>query len=79
MTESRDFLIKKLKKNNIPSAIYYPLPMDRQKVFNKSKNYFTPQSYKISKKILSLPFGPYLKISDQKKIFNILKKYKSKI
>ncbi len=79
MTESRDFLIKKLKKNNIPSAIYYPLPMDRQKVFNKSKNYFTPQSYKISKKILSLPFGPYLKISDQKKIFSILKKYKSKI
>jgi UDP-2-acetamido-2-deoxy-ribo-hexuluronate aminotransferase len=79
MSEKREFLIKKLKENNIPSAIYYPLPMDKQKVFGKSNIHFNKQSYQISKKILSLPFGPYLKDKDQKKIFNILERYKSKI
>jgi UDP-2-acetamido-2-deoxy-ribo-hexuluronate aminotransferase len=79
ITENRDFLIKKLKEKNIPCAIYYPLPMDRQKVFNVSKKYFTKKSFDISKKILSLPFGPYLKNKDLQKILAVLKKNKSEI
>ena len=52
--------------HNIPTAIYYPTPLNKLKIF-KSK-YKTPISDKISKEVLSLPMSPYLTLSDQKKI-----------
>ena len=78
-TTKRDYLIKILKDNNIPYAIYYPRPMDRQKIFGIKKNQFTKISFEVSKKIISLPFGPYLKTKDQNKIFTILKKNINKL
>jgi UDP-2-acetamido-2-deoxy-ribo-hexuluronate aminotransferase len=74
ITSKRDFLISKMKKHNIPYAIYYPKPMDRQPMFKCKVK--TEKSLIISKKILSLPFGPYIKKSEQKKITNFFLKYK---
>jgi UDP-2-acetamido-2-deoxy-ribo-hexuluronate aminotransferase len=62
----RTKLINYLKKFNIPTAIYYPIPLNKLKIFNSK--YKTPISDKISKEVLSLPMSPYLKSSDQKKI-----------
>ena len=59
LTNKRSFLIKNLKKKKY-LPIYYPIPMDRQKIFKSSKNNLTYESNLILK-IISIPFGPYLK------------------
>ncbi len=62
----RTQLMSYLKKFKIPTAIYYPTPLNKLKIF-KSK-YKAPISEKISKEVLSLPMSPYLTLGDQKKI-----------
>ncbi len=78
LSEHRDKIIDNLKQYNIPTAIYYPIPLHLQKLFsylNYKKGDF-PISEKISQKIFSLPFHPYLTSEDIKfvtqKIIEIL-------
>ena len=47
--------------------LYYP--------YSKFKKTKINDALKISKSILSLPFGPYLKIQDQKKVINLMEEY----
>ena len=71
----RDLIINHLKKNNIPSVIYYKIPLHLQKVF-QSYGYIKgdyPISEDISKRILSLPMHPYLTFDELNKIVNTLK------
>ncbi len=53
----RDKVVEHFKNNNIPFAIYYPLPMHRQKAY--ADKAFTdkrfPVSVKLSNEVLSLP------------------------
>ena len=68
---NRTEVINKLKKFGIPSTVYYPVPLNKQKpykIFCCSD--CTPNSNELSKKVLSLPMHPYLK----KIHFNIIKK-----
>ena len=65
---------KILKKNKIPTTIYYPKPLDTFEIFNKSKK-ITPISQEISKKILSLPMSAYLSKSKQQYIISKIKQY----
>lgn len=73
--KERDKVISSLKKNGIPSMIYYKIPLHLQKVFNYLgyKTGELPISENISNKILSLPMHPYLKNSDQEFIIDKLK------
>jgi UDP-2-acetamido-2-deoxy-ribo-hexuluronate aminotransferase len=74
----RESVIKLLNENNIPSMVYYKVPLHLQKVF-KYLNYKKgdmPVSEKISNKILSLPMHPYLKTHDQEFIINKLNSIK---
>ena len=71
---NRDYYLKLLKENDIPSAIYYPKPLHLQKVFshlgyNKDDLLL---SGKIAEDIFSIPFHPYLKEGDQNIIINLL-------
>lgn len=75
LCKNREDLIKILKKKKIPYAIYYPKPMDQQKIFGVNKKNFTKNSHQISNQIISLPFGPYLNNSDINKIFTTLRNY----
>ena len=73
--KERDKIISLLKKNGIPSMIYYKIPLHLQKVF-KYLGYKIgdlPKSENISNRILSLPMHPYLKRSDQNFIIDTLK------
>ena len=79
LTKERKFLIEKLKENKIPYAIYYPVPMDRQKIFKSSKKSPTKESKILSSTILSLPFGPYLKLKDQKRVIKVFEDNKGKL
>lgn len=66
-------LIKHLKKFGIPTGIYYPIPINKIKFFNSIND--TPISDKLSKEVLSLPMGPYLKIKHQKYIVQKIKDF----
>jgi len=60
--EKRSVVQTKLRENNIPSMIYYPLPLHLQPAFGHLE--YTegclPNSEKASKCVLSLPMHPYL-------------------
>lgn len=70
----RNKILSQLKKNKIPSMIYYPIPLHLQKVFKKlhyKKGDF-PITESIADKIFSLPMHPYIKTHDQDKILEVL-------
>jgi UDP-2-acetamido-2-deoxy-ribo-hexuluronate aminotransferase len=63
---NRDALQAKLKDNGIPTAVYYPMPLHLQECFqylNCERGEF-PVSENASKKVLSLPFNPFLSDSE---------------
>ena len=65
---------ERLKKLDIPTAIYYPIPLHLQTAFAKlgyQRGDF-PVSESTSERILSLPMHPYLTESDIKKITSLV-------
>ena len=50
--------------------------MNEQKIFQKNKLNSNLNSKIVSKQIISLPFSPYIKLKDQKKIIKVLIKNK---
>ena len=72
----RDEIIKKLRENGIPTAIYYPIPLHLQEAFahlGYRINDF-PVAENVAKEIFSLPMHPYLDQQDQEKIAAIVAK-----
>ena len=71
--KNRDALLAHLKSLDIPSAIYYPIPLPMHEVFNgmyQESDY--PISSKVSKEVFSIPFSPYLTEEDQEKVIKAL-------
>tara|TARA_B100000989_G_scaffold296961_1_gene281402 strand:- start:105 stop:1244 length:1140 start_codon:yes stop_codon:yes gene_type:complete len=78
---NRDKLQEYLKSNNIPTAVYYPIPLNEHKPYNKypvSKSGLDV-TYYLSKNVLSIPMHPYLKEDDiiyiSENINNFIKNY----
>jgi UDP-2-acetamido-2-deoxy-ribo-hexuluronate aminotransferase len=72
--QHRSNLQEKLKKEEIPTAIYYPKPLHLQTAF-KYLSYNEgdfPVSEDCSKRIFSLPMHPYLNKKDQERIVEVL-------
>jgi len=72
--ENRDPVIASLKKEGIPTAIYYPKPLHLQKAFaylGYEKGQFSVAEA-IAERIFSLPMHPYLEARDQEKIIAVL-------
>jgi len=66
----RSDLMAKLKEAGIPTAIYYPKPLHRQKAFagmDYREGDF-PVSEDCARRIFSLPMHPYLAAGDQRRI-----------
>jgi len=65
-----------LKEKDIPSMIYYRLPLHLQKVFEELG--YSPGDFPVtedtSERIFSLPMYPYLEKQDQDKILEVLNK-----
>jgi dTDP-4-amino-4,6-dideoxygalactose transaminase len=61
----RDRLGADLKAKGIPTAIYYPTPLSRQKGYAHFPSAGTPVSEKIGKTVISLPMHPYLDAATQ--------------
>lgn len=62
---SRDEILKKLTQSGIGTAVFYPLPINAQKIY-KDLGYkmMTPVAEQISKEVISLPVHPGLKKRD---------------
>ncbi|MBV9331773.1 MAG: DegT/DnrJ/EryC1/StrS family aminotransferase, partial [Alphaproteobacteria bacterium] len=64
----RDRLQADLKAKGIPSAIYYPTPLSRQRGYKDFPSVPTPVSEKLSATVLSLPMHPYLDQATQDRV-----------
>ncbi len=71
---SREKIILKLKMSDIPSMIYYKIPLHLQEVYKKLgyKNSDFPNSESVAERIFSIPMHPYLSIIDQNKVLDTL-------
>ena len=61
----RDKLQGALKEKGIPTAVYYPIPLSRQKGYRDFPAAPTPISDALSKAVISLPMHPYLENETQ--------------
>lgn len=70
----REPLLQKLQEAQIPTAIYYPLPLHLQRAFAHLgyKQGDFPVSESASQRIFSLPMHPYLGEEDQARIIEVL-------
>ena len=64
----RDRLQTALKARGIPTAIYYPTPLSRQKGYAHYPSVSTPVCERLSKTVISLPMHPYLERETQDRI-----------
>jgi len=79
-TKSRDELQKYLKEKEIPTMIYYPLPLHLQPAFKylgyKAGDF--PESEKVAKEVLSLPIYPEIPQETQDLITETIKEFYEK-
>jgi dTDP-4-amino-4,6-dideoxygalactose transaminase len=63
---NRELLQEKLKLKNVPTAVYYPIPLNEHKPYNHYpvSRAGLETTYKLSKTVLSLPMHPYLEEKD---------------
>ncbi len=72
--DNRDERVKQLKAQGIPTAVHYPVPLNRQPAFTLNNQYANtsfPVAEKIAERVMSLPMHPYL--TEAEKIAKTLK------
>jgi dTDP-4-amino-4,6-dideoxygalactose transaminase len=57
-----------LKTAGVPTAVYYPIPLSKQKAYAHFPGVPTPVSEALSQKVVSLPMHPYLDTATQDRI-----------
>lgn len=73
--DSRDELKEYLMARNIPSMIYYPLPIPKQKAYRNYTSKEFPVSNNLCTKVLSLPMHTHLAEEQQRYICNTIKDF----
>lgn len=74
LSERRDDIIEALKKNDIASAIYYPIPLHQQNVFKKQyRGVHLPITEEVSGRCFSLPIYPELSDADISRIVEVIR------
>lgn len=73
-SKTRDELADFLTKNGIGNAIYYPVPIHMQEVYNQKDNLSNLSiSEKLSKQVISIPVHPNLTDADLEKIIGVIR------
>ncbi len=73
-SELKEKVTKAFEKNKIPYNVYYPIPLHLQPVFRYlgyNKGSF-PVSERVARRILSLPFHPYISKAEQDKVISVI-------
>jgi dTDP-4-amino-4,6-dideoxygalactose transaminase len=76
-TEGRDALKAHLAESGIPTAIYYPKPLHRQKAYGHYPRQpgGLPVTEALPDRILCLPMHAYLAPSDQERIIDAVRRH----
>ena len=75
-TKLRNELKNYLQKNNIETAIHYPIPNHKQKAYTKQYGKIKlPMTEKYSKEILSLPINPYMKKAEINYVIKVVNNF----
>jgi UDP-2-acetamido-2-deoxy-ribo-hexuluronate aminotransferase len=69
--EYRDQVQARLKEAGIPTAVHYPIPLNRQPALACPERF--EQSEYAADRVMSLPMHPYLMEEDQRNVVNMLK------
>ncbi|RKJ02768.1 DegT/DnrJ/EryC1/StrS family aminotransferase [bacterium D16-54] len=71
----RDYLVSELKKRDIPTMIYYPIPLHMQTAYKNLGygNENLPYCLHVSKRVFSIPMHPYLKKTEVEMICQEIK------
>lgn len=72
--KNRDKLLKKLNQNGIPTAIHYPLPLNKQPAV-LDVDVHVPVGNRLSNEVLSLPIHAYMNKKCKQKIINELQAF----
>ncbi|SJN11478.1 Glutamate--UDP-2-acetamido-2-deoxy-D-ribohex-3-uluronic acid aminotransferase (PLP cofactor) [Halomonas citrativorans] len=64
LVEDREDILGKLKEAGVPTAVHYPIPLNKQPAV-KDDTVNLPIGDEIAKKVMSLPMHPYLSTQDQ--------------
>lgn len=73
LSEQRDEIINALAEQNIASAIYYPIPLHRQKVFGQDyASIELPVTERVAQQCFSLPIYPELSNTDIERIVDVI-------
>mgnify|MGYP003629471228 CR=1 FL=1 len=67
LVEDREEILGKLKEAGVPTAVHYPIPLNKQPAV-KDDTVNLVVGDEIAKKVMSLPMHPYLSSQDQKSI-----------
>ncbi len=69
LAPNRDALAMRLNERGVPTAVHYPIPLNRQPAYqDNSIAFHMPVSDDVSARVLSLPMGPDLSESNQDKV-----------
>lgn len=66
-----------LQKSGIPTAVHYPLPLNRQPAVADASSVL-PVGDRVADEVLSLPMHPYLEQADQARVIEVLQRNLSK-
>jgi UDP-2-acetamido-2-deoxy-ribo-hexuluronate aminotransferase len=64
---SRDLVQKRLAEAGVPTAVHYPIPLNRQPAVQDQLAQ-VPVGDEVARQVMSLPMSPYLTDSDQEKV-----------
>ena len=71
--KNRDYLKKKLLKNDINAQIHYPIPVHKQKAYLNFNDFKLEATDKICNEILSLPLHPWMSYEEILKVTDCLR------
>lgn len=69
---NRAAVVEALKPRGIPTAVHYPIPLNRQPVYEQHADRPTPHADRAGEEVLSLPMHPDLDLQTQQRIVNAL-------
>lgn len=75
--EGRDDLAQALRGAGIPTAIYYPTPIDQQPAYSEAAGQFGVRcsiAADLATKVLSIPMGPYLSRTQQRRVVSAIER-----
>jgi len=75
-TKNRNDLKRYLQNHNVNTTIQYPVPIHRQKYYQKiAESISLPVTEQVAETILSLPMYPELKVTEQEQVANAIQNY----